>query len=126
MKKLIIAICAVMVTIAASAKLLCVYSSFDVTFKVNLDVPLDNPPFNGGATIDVVGDESGVYVSSTLPAEVLFENVEHIAEITAISVDFLGHVKPSSMTGSGSCYEYEANSLAQAVRMFVQFARDSK
>lgn len=130
MKKLIVAICAVLVAVVATARTFGEFKRLGVDFSectsfgVSFDISFDNGM--SYARLDMYNGETGFSIDADVPAEDLFKNVEHISKITVMDYGYQFGIKYRSMTGSYPCYQYEAKNLAQAVKMFIQFARDTK
>lgn len=108
MKKLIIAICAIAVTVTAVAQ----YSAISCFgFDVRLD--FDNGDSLLSTIVGVQKNELGVQVMSQVEAEVILSNLNNLSEVEVCSI-------PVGAEAATYSYNYRADNLTDAVKLLIK------
>lgn len=106
MKKLIVAICAIIVTITAAAQYEAINTwGFSVRLHFN---------DNTGSIVRVDKHTSFVEVRSQMKAEKIFRNLDNLADFEVCFAPF---------PAEASTYDYRADNLTDAVKMLIKAIR---
>ncbi len=108
MKKLIVAICAVIVAVTAVAQYKAI-SCFN--FEVRLDFCDDDGEYAYTTIVGVENTDLGVLVRSQVKAEDILSNLDNLSEIEVCSAPFCS---------DGPTYDYGADNLTDAVHLLIK------